>query len=172
MNFPKTNTRDIKDQYFNLSGHLNVISGQQNCYFFFSKECKQNHWYRNNSLKSNYVQCGKSGKYQLCHVIQILPDDLQFRWRRKWEWLKVASWLWPWHTSHQKPGWLNILFWIPKNFPDIYFLPLLFHSQWRGTSFSQRRHQVIAPGKSTGITGHMIQMCSKEENFSILKLHA
>lgn len=37
INFPKTNTRDIKDQYFNLSGHLDVTSGQLNCYLFFLK---------------------------------------------------------------------------------------------------------------------------------------
>lgn len=29
INFPKTNTRNIKDQNFNLSGHLNVTSGQK-----------------------------------------------------------------------------------------------------------------------------------------------
>lgn len=28
------------------------------------------------------------------------------------------------------------------------------------------------PGKSTWITGHLIQMCSKKENFSIMKPHA
>lgn len=37
INFLKTNTRDIKDQYFNLSGHLDVASEQQNCYLFFLK---------------------------------------------------------------------------------------------------------------------------------------
>lgn len=82
----------------------------------------------------------------------------------------VSSWLWPWHTPEQKPWWLNNLFWISKNFRGINSLPLLFHSQWRGTLSEEESSHT--PGKSTWITGHMIQMCSKKENFSIMKPHA
>ena len=78
---------------------------------------------------------------------------------------KVSSWLPPWqsiqlHTSEQKPWWLNTFFWTSKDFTDIYSLPILFHSQWTGTLSFSWRCQIMAPGKSTRITGHLIQTCA------------
>lgn len=107
INFHKTNTRDIKDQFFNLSGHLNIDIWTAKLLFILSNEGKPTHWQRKN-LIANFVPCGKNARCHLRHILQLLQDDLHFRWRKKSGWLKVASWLSPWqsvqlHTSEQNP---------------------------------------------------------------------
>lgn len=126
------------------------------------------HWHRRKNLMPNFVPCWKNGKCHLCHILQILQDDLHLRWRKS-EWLK-GKFLLDFHPSNQY-SYIHLR----KTMEFKYLLLNLRRFHWHlflahNFSLPVERdfwlfhrdqimipRQIMAPDKSTRITGHTIQ---------------